>query len=253
MRLALLAATAAISTAVLIVLSVSSPAGAEDASIGVDADPTGNTATVLGTIDACVEVATGDTFQVDIFVRDVTDLLAWSADLQTDPEIVQVMDRDVELFQAANEGSNVFDGSQQTPDGDGSYSLSAVDTADPDSPDSGSGILARVTIEALAAGVSPLVLAFSDIDDDGTIDRGPFLSDVNAEPIGDDNGDTFFDGAIDDARVAVDTSCSAAFGDDDDDGLSVWVIVAVVLGAAAALAVIGFAAIVLRGRRPSAA
>ena len=250
MRLAFLAATAAISTAVLILLSVSSPVRAQDVSIGIDADPTGNTATRLGTIDSCVEVATGDIFQVDIFVRDVTDLLAWSADFQTDPGIVQVVDRDVELFQAANEGSNVFDGSQQTPDGDGLYSLSAVDTADPESPDSGSGILARVTIEALAAGVSPLVLAFSDVDDDGTIDRGPFLSNVDAEPIGDDNGDTFFDGDIDNAQVAVDTPCPVG-GDDDD--LSVWVIVAVVLGAAAALVAIGIAAIVLRSRRPSAA
>lgn len=247
-----MATAAVLSIAALIALGAYSARAqdAGDTAIGIDADPQGNTATALGIIDECVEVASGDTFEVDVFVRDVTDLLAWSADLRTDPEIIQVVDRDVELFQAANEGSNVNDGSQQTPDSDGRYSLAGFDTADPASPDSGSGVLARVTLEALAPGVSPLELASDDIDGDGVTDRGPFLNSVEAEPIGDEDGDTFFDGDVADARVAVDMPCPA--DDDDGGGLDTWLIVVLALAGAAVVAAVIIGGLVLRGRGASA-
>jgi hypothetical protein len=44
--------------------------------IGVDADPTGNEPTSLGPIDSCSSVSIGDTFQVDVFIADVTGVLA---------------------------------------------------------------------------------------------------------------------------------------------------------------------------------
>jgi hypothetical protein len=47
--------------------------------LGVDADPSRNTATALSTIEPCAAVHIGDTFDVDIFVSGVHDLLGWGA------------------------------------------------------------------------------------------------------------------------------------------------------------------------------
>ena len=224
---------------------------AQEPSIGIDAIPTGNTATSLGTIDSCVAVASGATFDIDLFIRDVNSLGAWEVYLDTDPNIVQVVNRDVNLFLASATGSNAFDASDKTPNSSGLYTLAAADTADPLAPDSGSGVLARVTLQATSAGVSPLRVAVRDLNEDGTLDRAPLLRDANAESIGDTNGDTYFDGPIENAQVAVGTSCADAgsvnTGDNGDDDI-VWIVVA----AAAAVALVslgGLAAVRLRRRR----
>jgi hypothetical protein len=182
-------------------------AAQEAVTIGVDADPTGNTATSLGPIDPCLSVSTGDTFQVDVFVADVADLLAWETYLVYDISVINIVSRDVMMFQAANAGSNVFDVSEALPDIDGQYGIAAVDLAEPPAPDSGSGVLARLTLKAVGAGVSPLSLSAVDINGDGKMDLGPSLKDSQAEPIGDLDGDKFFDGTISNAQVAVDTAC----------------------------------------------
>jgi len=227
---------------------------AQEPSIGIDAITTGNTATSLGAIDSCVAVASGATFDIDLFVRDVSSLGAWQIHLDTDPNIVQVVNRDVNLFLASAAGSNIFDASDKTPNSTGLYTLAAADTADPLAPDSGSGVLARVTLQATSAGVSPLRVAVRDLNEDGTLDRAPLLRDANADSIGDTNGDTYFDGPIENAQVAVGTSCADASsvntsdnGDDGDDDV-IWIVVA----AAAAIVLVslgGLAAVRLRRRR----
>jgi hypothetical protein len=182
-------------------------AAQEAVTIGLDADPTGNTATSLGPIESCLSVSTGDTFQIDVFVTDVTDLLAWETYFVYDMSIISVVSRDVAMFQAANEGSNVFDVSEGLPDIDGRYGVAAVDLADPPAPDSGSGVLARLTLKAIGAGVSPASLSPIDVNGDGTLDLGLWLKDIEAEPIGDADGDGFFDSQILNAQIAVDTAC----------------------------------------------
>jgi hypothetical protein len=182
-------------------------AAQEAASIGVDADPTGNTATSLGPIDPCRSVSNGDTFEVDVFVADVADLLAWETYFVYDMSVINIVGRDVVMFQAANAGSNVFDVSEGLPDIDGRYGVAAVDLADPPAPDSGSGVLARLTLRAVGPGVSPLSLSSIDINSDGRIDLGPTLKDIEAEPIGDVDGDEFFDGPIAIAEVVVGGPC----------------------------------------------
>ena len=69
--------------------------------------------------------------------------------------------------------------------------------------DSGSGVLARLTLEAKADGQSLLRFGNRDINEDGVQDRGTLLKDANADVIGDDTGDDFFDGERQDAMVAV--------------------------------------------------
>lgn len=182
-------------------------AAQEAVAIGVDADPAGNTATSLGPVDSCLSVSTGDTFQVDVFVADVADLLAWETYFVYDMSIINVVSRDVMMFQAANPGSNVFDVSEGLPDIDGYYRVAGVDLADPPSPDSGSGVLARLTLKAVGAGTSLLSLSPIDVNEDGRMDLGPSLKDTEAEPIGDLNDDGFFDGPIANAEIAVGGTC----------------------------------------------
>jgi hypothetical protein len=175
--------------------------------IGIDADPTGNTATSLAAIDSCLSVSIGETFQVDLFATDVVDLLAWETYFTYDMSIVNIVSTDVMMFQAANSGSNVFDVSEGLPDIDGWYGVAAVDLAEPPALDSGSGVLARLTLKAVGAGVSPASLSPIDVNGDGTMDLGPSLKDLEGKPISDLDGDGFFDGPITNAQIAVDTAC----------------------------------------------
>lgn len=182
-------------------------ASADGPSLAVDVNPSGNQPNELGSLNSCLFVSTGERFAIDVTIQDVEELLAWELYLEYDPTIVEITSATVDMFQAANPGSSVFDVSELLPDTDGLYRLGAADTADPPSPDSGSGVLARLTLRALAPGESPLILARRDLNGDGRPDLGPFLRNVAAEVIGDDNGDTFFDGNIQDAVIAVDEPC----------------------------------------------
>ncbi len=182
-------------------------AAADGPSLAVDANPNGNEPTELGQRDSCLSVSTGARFPVDVIIQDVEDLLAWELYFEYDPSIIEVTSSDVDLFQGANPGSSVFEVSEEVPDKDGLYRLGAADTADPLSPDSGSGVLARLTLHALAPGESPLALPSRDLDGDGEPDLGPFLRNTDAEVIGDRNGDTYFDGPIQTAIVVVDRPC----------------------------------------------
>lgn len=175
--------------------------------MGVDADPRGNTAASLGPIDSCVSVSRGDTFEVDLFITNVADLVAWEAYFEYDMTVVNVVGRDVMMFQAAEPGSRVFDLSETLPDIDGRYRMSVVDMAESSASESGSGVLGRLTLRAVGAGVSPANLLLFDIDSDGKIDSGPFLTSAAGEPIGDIDGNGVFDGPISQAQIAVDAAC----------------------------------------------
>jgi hypothetical protein len=190
-------------------LAGAAPALAAGPSLAIDAGVEGNTATSLGATENCVSVKTGDKFLMDMVVHDVTDLLAWDIPIDYKPEVVRVVDQDVKLFQQANAGSSVLDLSAKLPDDSGFHHFSAVDFADPESPDSGSGVLVRMTFEAVAPGDSPVRFGNRDVDSNGGLDAGSLLRDVNTRFIGDDNNDTFFDGERDDALVVVDGDCPA--------------------------------------------
>jgi len=179
----------------------------EAVTIGVDVEPAGNTVTSLGPIDSCISVSSGDTFQVDLFVTDIVDLLAWEVYFSYDMTLIKITDRDVMMFQAANPDSQVFDLSEGLPDLDGRYDIAAADIADPPALDSGSGVLARLTLEAIGSGVSPASLSPFDLNGDGTMDRGPLLRDFEGSPVGDVDEDKLFDGPIANAQIAIDTAC----------------------------------------------
>jgi hypothetical protein len=124
--------------------------------IGVDANPTGNTATSLGSVETARTVACGEIFDVDIYVTDVTNLWVWTLALMYNRDVLYVGARDVQMFLASAPGSDVNDISYGDRSLGGAYELAASDIADPAAPDSGSGVLARLTMLAVAEGTSSL-------------------------------------------------------------------------------------------------
>ena len=170
--------------------------------LGVDTNPSGNTATSLGNIETNRSVNCGERFEVDLFIRDVTDLLAWSLEIGYDPGVVRIDGRDVQMFLAANAGSVVLDKSVgDNPEGGdpgGSYNLTAADAAEPAAPDSGSGVLARLSLVAVGAGVSPLDLEIP------TLVGFPLPTQINVD-------------SMTDGEIAVLGPCQDADGDLIDD------------------------------------
>lgn len=163
--------------------------------VGIDADPAGNSATSLGSIDPCMSVTSGQTFDVDLFLSDVTDLSGWQAMLIYDGSIVNIVNTETELLLAANDGSNLVDLSPDPlPDGDGVYTVAVADLGESPGED-GSGILARLTLQAVGPGATALDLT------------GTLLADSAGQPIGDTNGDQLFDGPISGAQIWVDQPC----------------------------------------------
>jgi hypothetical protein len=240
-------------------LTLSQPAEAQgDTAIGVDVGvDDNNSPTSVGSVESCVSVRKDDTFTVDLYVSDVEDLLGWETYVAYDSTVVQVVDRDVQMFQAADSGSSVFNASEAVPgNDDGLFRVAATDTRNPAVGDSGSGVLARLTLKAISEGTTSLDVGPTDRNGDEKPDFGTTLTDVTGEHIGDDDGDSFFDGAIAVPDVFVDVptdrDCATAFGGagaattpdpnaagapqtNDDDGGSSWWLVAAIAGAVAAL------------------
>lgn len=180
------------------------------ATIGLDLKPDRNSAASLGAIDSCVSVDKGEAFGVDVYVKDVSDLLAWEVYFLYDRSRLEILTADVRLFLGDQSGSRVINVSDPLPSRSGLYRLAAADIATPSALETGSGVLARITLEAKENGVTPVSLPHLDFNDDLVYDLGPRLIGRGGTDIGDVDGDGLLDGLIDSARVAVGTSCAAA-------------------------------------------
>ena len=162
--------------------------------VAIDADPTGNTATALGPIDGCVSVASGQSFDVDIVVMDVQNLFGLDTTLTYNGSAVNVLNENAQYFLAANPASRVVDLSETSfPDSDGSYALGIGDLGT--GVNSGSGVLARLTLKALAPGSS--IISLTNLK----------VRDANGVYLGDADGDEFFDAPLPEAEIAVDQPC----------------------------------------------
>jgi len=216
--------------------------------VGIDVDPyatPANTATSLGSRQACIRVSNGAQFDIDIYITNVTDLLGWNLILHSGRTVLNVMketvfvdndndcvgawnpvtrlcstsggidedpidgvdndgdtkvDEDpVDSFLSAGSGSNVIDMCGPVPDTTGDYPAGALDIGS--NHDSGSGVLVRLKLKAMAAGLSSLNATLVNLWDS----EGDF--------IGDTNGDGYFDGPILNGMIAVDQPCPDADGD----------------------------------------
>ncbi|MDP2950292.1 MAG: thrombospondin type 3 repeat-containing protein [Chloroflexota bacterium] len=201
---------------------------ASTVTLGVDADSAGNSATSLGAIEASRTVACGETFFMDIFIQDVTDLLVWSVTLNYDPSVLRINGQDVQMFQAANAGSDVRDRSLGDPGlaggwGGGYYDVTAADVGEAAAADSGSGVLARLTLAAVGTGssrVSPQNPTLWGVPLPTTISVGS-VSDAEVAVVGsceDEDGDLIDDRVDNCPLVANPEQSNTDAWDDDGDG-----------------------------------
>jgi len=101
----------------------------------------------------------GDVIDVDVFVKDVQNLSGFQFNLNYNPAVLKVTKSSDHLFLASQQGSNAISISDPTPDSDGVYISAATEFGEIGTTDeSGSGVLARITLEAVKAGSSPLTL-----------------------------------------------------------------------------------------------
>lgn len=240
--------------AVSVVVGGSPPAALAQGTptLAIDVDPTGNSATLLDTRQVCIEVDSGDTFDIDLTVENVTDLSAWQVYLGFDNSVVNVVDRDVQMFVASGPAANAFDISGSVPHNeDRPYLVGAANIEDPPAGVSGSGVLARLTLTAVGSGVTDLTTGLQPTDIGQPV--GATLTDVNGNQIADSDDDSFFDAPILDAKVAVDESCdgSGAVGPTavlggDGSGIAWWVFLAAAVGLVVTAGAGGVALITLR-------
>jgi hypothetical protein len=177
----------------VIILGPRGAASGSDLVIGIDADPTGNSATAIGPTDACRSVVVGDTLQVDVTIQEVPDLAGFEARLLYDPSVLKATAVDYNYFLAA--AGTVVDVGETPPDTDGSLHMGAAVLPLPETDSGGEGVLARITFQAIASGECDLDL--SEVK----------LADSNAQPIGDTDQDDDFDGPVSKGQIAVNQPC----------------------------------------------
>jgi len=176
-------------------------------SIGVDADPAGNTPTSLGPIDDCISVSKDGTFAIDLVVTDVADLEGYELYISFDSSVVNVIDHNVKMFLSGD--AEDYSAGEAYP----GYQVAALDWG---GYHSGSGVLARLTLSAVESGVTAVGIARLDYNGDAILDIGPRLEGPGDTYPGDVDGDKLFDGTVYHAQIAVDHDCAV---DTDGDGL----------------------------------
>lgn len=171
--------------------------------VSVDTIPdASNTATTVGTIEPCQTTTGGSSFNIDIAIQDVTGISGFQADLLYDPAIVHVTGVDYRFLLASTLAA-VVDVGDLVPDTDGTFFVGAVQF--PLVPAVGSGVLVRVTLQAVGVGGSALDLA------------NVKLADGSGNPIQPSDSSThFYLGPINAGSVSVGSVCGP---DSDGDGL----------------------------------
>jgi hypothetical protein len=138
--------------------------------VGIDADPTGNTATSLGTIERCIEVSSGQTFDIDVFVDAIPqdrELAGFGYSMTYDSSKLRVDACNHEMLLASQPGSDVSTAPEcdpeSLPDTDGVLIVGAWDfgTPEPGSP----GVLGRYQLRAVGSGLTVLSLAMAEMGD----------------------------------------------------------------------------------------
>lgn len=134
--------------------------------LGIDADPTGvpaNTATSLGSIETCISVTTGATFDIDVFVDAVPsdrNLAGFDYFLKYDNSMLQITAVNHDMLLTSRPDAKLSEGGERVmPDTDGSLGVSNADLNLAAAEPGGSrGVLGRYQLQAVAAGTSTLRL-----------------------------------------------------------------------------------------------
>ena len=220
------------------------PAGASHSStsidrIAIDTNISSNTATSIGALDSCTVIPLpGQTSQVDIALGAVgipTDrpMIGIGFDLFYDSAILQINAEDHNFLISANASSNLFTAGDEGlgfPDIDGVFNESTVDVGPlPSSAESGTGVLSRITLQAVSTGISNLTLTNIGILDDKS-EVIPIQATVNATIVVGTGSctDTDGDGVVDTVDLCPGTApasvvdangCADTQVDSDSDGI----------------------------------
>jgi hypothetical protein len=148
-----------------IVIGAAAESGAQcDNSADDDGDTIVNDGCGLGPIDGCISVASGATFDIDIFVDDVPngrDLAALNFFLNYDESLLRVTSWGgplglgaAEWLMGSTPGSNIQEGGETPPDTDGTLNINVPDlTGAPSAEPPGSlGVLERYTLTVVGSG-----------------------------------------------------------------------------------------------------
>jgi hypothetical protein len=145
--------------------------------VAIDTDIAGNTATSFGDIDTCTRIEPGASLEVDVIVDAIPEdrpLTAIQFELFYDPAIVHATAIDYEMLIAANAFQAFVFLTNPLPDSDGFF-LVGYNDADVN-PESGPGVLTRITLTAVGTGVSNLSLVAIDLRDDHNESMPPTTS-----------------------------------------------------------------------------
>jgi hypothetical protein len=144
--------------------------------VGIDVETSDNTPRSLFDFDDCAAVSAGDTISIDVGVpepgiADDRGLAGYQFRLFYDPLVLRVVADDSEQLMDQAPSSNLVPLADPKPDSDGVYFTAVVDFGpsgiEPDgTSEVGPGVIARVTLEAQAAGMSGLVLQDVILKDD---------------------------------------------------------------------------------------
>jgi len=180
----------------------------------------------LGLFEDCIDIPTVlGVVAIDVFVIDVDNLVAFDTDIAFPGSILNITVSDTLQFLDSNPSSLTLDISGATPDSSGTFEAGAVDI-DLGAAETGSGILARLTLKGVATGVATVSLNTTDINGDTLPDKGTTLTDTANNHPGDTTGnDGFFDGPYINKSITVAVNQPDTDGDgvsdgcdDDDDG-----------------------------------
>lgn len=170
--------------------------------LGLDMQPQNNTASRVAAVHPCTEVAVGDVFTADIWVSNVQKLMAWELRLDYDSSLVNLENADFNQFLVSTAPAGSIFPSLMDAETPNRYFLAAAEFNG--TPDSGSGVLARLSLKAVGKGLGTVSIAASPSY------LGPRLTAAGGVPIGDTSGDGIWDQPIVDGQVAVGQPCAPA-------------------------------------------
>lgn len=162
----------------------------EDAPVGIDSAA------------RCLSFGSGQTFQVDLSVKDVRDLASFRVQVGYDANLIEVTAIDVNHFLASNSDANLVSNYDNLPDLDGSFWIEVIDEST-SAGQSGSGVLARLTFRAIDSGQSPIILERVT-----TGDVIPALFDSTSKRLGDSDSDGQFDHPMTSVSVVIGGECN---------------------------------------------
>lgn len=149
----------------------------------IDVDVTGNAATVVGPTEVCRRVEPGATVDVDLIVNQIPadrPLTAIQFTVFYDAAVVNVIARDANLLLSAipdSSGITFPAFTDPVPDADGGFQAAGIDFS-PTARETGPGVIGRLTLKAVAPGLSILspnantetLLVFDDLNEQIPID-----------------------------------------------------------------------------------